>query len=171
MGSDNGHQPAAGRGLSRGVAEGDTGGLSAWLEDPLAHRALDALVRVESRLVRRLGSALERRGLSAPAFAMLVVLASAGGSLELRTVRLRLGLSKASATELAGTLAEHGLVRRERSIRDRRAVVLWLTPRGDRLVQDLFPDHARRVRDAFTVLDDDEKRELAKLCRKLDRAA
>ena len=37
-----------------------------------------------------------------------------------------------------------------------------------------FPsvDHLlRRVRDAFTSLDEQEKRELARLCRKLERAA
>ncbi len=34
---------------------------------------------------------------------------------------------------------------------------------------ELFPDHARRVRDAFVPLEADEKRELARLCRKLDR--
>jgi len=145
--------------------------LSAWLQDPLAHRALDALVRVESRLTRRLGAELERRGLSATGFSMLVVLASAGGQLGLRTLRLRLGISKANATEVSSTLAGRGLITRERSTRDRRAVLLRTTPEGEALVEQLFPAHARRVRDAFVPLDDEEKRELAKLCRKLDRAA
>jgi MarR family 2-MHQ and catechol resistance regulon transcriptional repressor len=145
--------------------------LSAWLEDPLAHRALDALVRVETRVTRRLAAEVERRGLSATGFSMLILLASAGGSLELRTVRLRLGISKANATEVAGTLAGHGLVRRQQSDRDRRALVLRLTAAGDRLLAELFPAHARRVRDTFTALDEEEKRQLAQLCRKLDRAA
>jgi len=145
--------------------------LSAWLEDPLAHRALDALVRVETRVTRRLAAEVERRGLSATGFSMLILLASAGGSLELRTVRLRLGISKANATEVASTLAEHGLLERERSDRDRRALLLHLTDSGDRLLADLFPAHARRVRDTFTALDEGEKRQLAQLCRKLDRAA
>jgi MarR family transcriptional regulator, 2-MHQ and catechol-resistance regulon repressor len=145
--------------------------LSAQLEDPLAHRALDALVRAGARVTRRLATELERRGLSATAFSMLVVLVSAGGALELRTLRLRLGISKASASEVAATLADRDLVRRERSDRDRRAVTLRATPAGRRLLDELFPGHARRVRDAFTPLDDDEKRVLARLCRKLDRAA
>lgn len=145
--------------------------LSAWLEDPLAHRALDALVRAESLLTRRLATELERRGVSATAFALLVVLMSAGGSLELRSLRLRLGLSKANATEVAATLVQRGLVRRDRSSRDRRAAMVWLTPAGEALVEELFPAHAQRVRDAFTSLDDEEKRELTKLCRKLERAA
>jgi MarR family transcriptional regulator, 2-MHQ and catechol-resistance regulon repressor len=145
--------------------------LSALLQDPLAHRALDALVRAESRVTRRLGSELERRGLSATGFSMLVVLASAGGRLELRTLRLRLGISKANATEVATTLAERGLITRERSSRDRRVVTITLTIDGELLVRELFPAHARRVQDVFTPLDDEEKRELTKLCRKLDRAA
>jgi MarR family 2-MHQ and catechol resistance regulon transcriptional repressor len=100
-----------------------------------------------------------------------VLLASARGALELRTLRVRLGLSKANATEVATTLVERGLIRRERSAFDRRAVMLRLTPGGFELVEELFPAHTRRVRDAFTSLDDDEKRELVKLCRKLERAA
>jgi MarR family transcriptional regulator, 2-MHQ and catechol-resistance regulon repressor len=145
--------------------------LSAQLQDPLAHRALDALVRAGTRLTRRLANELERRGLSATAFSMLVVLGSAGDALELRTLRLRLGISKASASEVAAALEQRGLVRRERSPRDRRVIVLRTTAAGQRLLDELFPGHARRVRDAFTPLDDEEKRALARLCRKLDRAA
>lgn len=144
--------------------------LAEWLRDPLAHRALDALVRAQTRVTRRLAPELERRGLSATAFALLVVLASAGGSLELRTLRVRLAISKASASEVAVALARRGLIRRERSPRDRRALTAWITPAGEGLLAELFPGHAVRVRDAFAQLDDDEKRELAKLCRKLERA-
>jgi len=144
--------------------------LSALLQDPLAHRALDALVRAQSRLSRRLGHDLERHGLSVTGFSILVVLESAGGSLELRTLRHRLGISKANASEVTATLAARGLVDRRRSARDGRAVTLWLTPAGERTLLDLFPAHAGRVRDAFVPLGADEKRELARLCRKLERA-
>ena len=94
--------------------------LSTWLEDPLAHRALDALVRAEMRVTRRVASELERRGLSATGFSMLVVVSSAGGSLGLRTLRIRLGLSKANATEVSTTLEQRGFLTRERAKADRR---------------------------------------------------
>ena len=126
-------------------------------------------MRAEARVTRKLASDLERRGLSATAFSMLIVMLSAGGNLELRTLRLRLGVSKANATEVLTTLDLRGLIRRERSPRDRRAVVVWITPAGEELAREIFPGHARRVRDTFTVLDDGEKRELTKLCRKLER--
>jgi MarR family 2-MHQ and catechol resistance regulon transcriptional repressor len=99
---------------------------------------------------------------------MLVVLVSAGGGpLELRVLRLRLGISKASTSEVATALSERRLVRRQRSDHDRRAVTLRATAAGERLLDELFPGHARRVRDAFTPLDDEEKRALTRLCRKL----
>lgn len=147
------------------------GDLSTLLQDPLAHRALDALVRAETRVTRRLGHDLERRGLSPTAFAMLVVVESAGGELALRALRQRLGLSKANASEVTSALEQRGLIGRETDPRDRRALRITVSLAGRTLVEDLFPGHARRVQDTFTVLDDGEKRELTRICRKLERAA
>ena len=99
---------------------------------------------------------------------MLVVIESADGELGLRALRQRLGLSKANASEVTSALEQRGLIRRETDPRDRRALNIALTSLGRALVDELFPGHARRVRDTFTVLDDGEKRELARLCRKLN---
>jgi MarR family 2-MHQ and catechol resistance regulon transcriptional repressor len=139
--------------------------------DPLAHRALEALVRAQANLTRRLAADLERIGVSATGFTMLVLLTSAGGRLELRTMRRRLGASKATATEVLDTLENRGFVSRSRLESDRRAVAVALTQSGHNLVTHAFPAHAERVREAFGVLDEAEKRQLADLCRKLDRAA
>ena len=139
--------------------------------DPLAHRALEALVRAQANLTRRLAADLERIGVSATGFTMLVLLTSAGGRLELRTMRRRLGASKATATEVLDTLENRGFVSRSRLESDRRAVAVALTQAGHSLVTHAFPAHAERVREAFGVLDETEKRQLADLCRKLDRAA
>jgi MarR family transcriptional regulator, 2-MHQ and catechol-resistance regulon repressor len=138
--------------------------------DPLAHRALEALVRAEANLTRRLAADLERIGVSATGYTMLVLLTSAGGRLELRTMRRRLGASKATATEVLDTLEKRGFIGHSRLESDRRAVSVALTEAGYNLVTHAFPAHAERVREAFGVLDETEKRQLADLCRKLDRA-
>jgi MarR family transcriptional regulator, 2-MHQ and catechol-resistance regulon repressor len=95
------------------------------------------------------------------------VLTTAGGSLELKTLRRRLGWSKANATEVTATLASRGLVIRRRVADDRRAVAIDLTAAGRDMVERLFPDHADRVTQAFGALDEGEKRSLAEICRKL----
>ena len=135
--------------------------------DPLAHHALDSLLRAEASVRRRLTADLEREGLSGSGFSVLVLLATSGGSLELRTLRHRLRTSKANATEIVGTLVARGLVVRARVKHDRRAVAVALTNRGAEVVDRLFPEHTERVEQTFAVLDEDEKRSLAAICRKL----
>jgi MarR family 2-MHQ and catechol resistance regulon transcriptional repressor len=135
--------------------------------DPLAHRALESLLRAEASVRRRLSADLEREGLSASGFSVLVVLTTAGGQLELRTLRRRLQTSKANATEVVTTLEGRGLVVRARLPHDRRAAAVSLTPLGREVVDRLFPEHTDRVRRAFAVLDESEKRSLAEICRKL----
>ena len=135
--------------------------------DPLAHRALEGLLRAESSVRRRLSSDLEREGISATGFSVLIVLATAGGELELRSLRHRLRTSKANATEIVGTLVARGYVIRARLPHDRRAAAVTLTDRGAELVDRLFPEHTARVQSAFAVLDEAEKRSLAEICRKL----
>ena len=137
------------------------------LGDPLAHRALQALLRAEAAVRRRVAAELNREGVSPAGFSVLVVLTTAGGSLELRTLRRRLGWSKANATEVTATLEARGFVYRRRDMRDRRIVVVDITPYGASLVERLFPEHSDRVTRAFGALDEGEKRSLAELCRKL----
>jgi MarR family transcriptional regulator, 2-MHQ and catechol-resistance regulon repressor len=137
------------------------------LGDPLAHRALQALLRAEAAVRRRLATELEREGVSAAGFSVLVVLTTAGGTLELKTLRRRLGWSKANATEVTATLETRGLVLRRRVPEDRRSVIVALTLEGRELVERLFPAHADRVTRAFGALDEGEKRSLTELCRKL----
>jgi MarR family transcriptional regulator, 2-MHQ and catechol-resistance regulon repressor len=142
-------------------------GMPLELGDPLAHRALQALLRAEAAVRRRVAAELNREGVSPAGFSVLVVLTTAGGSLELRTLRRRLGWSKANATEVTATLEARQCVRRHRDPADRRIVVVDLTARGRDLVERLFPDHSDRVTRAFGALDEGEKRSLAELCRKL----
>lgn len=135
--------------------------------DPLAHRALESLLRAEASVRRRLSADLDREGLSTSGFSVLVVLTTAGGELELRDLRARLRTSKANATEVVSTLESRGYVVRHRLASDRRAATVLLTERGRELVDRLFPEHTERVSSAFSMLDEDEKRSLEAICRKL----
>jgi DNA-binding MarR family transcriptional regulator len=135
--------------------------------DPLAHDALESLLLAEACVRRRLASDLEREGLSASGFSVLMVLSSNGGELELRTLRSRLRTSKANATEVVTTLETRGMVQRFRLPHDRRAASVRLTVQGRELVDRLAPEHTQRVTDAFAMLDEAEKRMLSDICRKL----
>jgi MarR family 2-MHQ and catechol resistance regulon transcriptional repressor len=85
----------------------------------------------------------------------------------MRTLRARLRMSKANASEVVSTLETRGLVTRRRLPSDRRAAAVVLQSRGRQIVDRVFPEHTRRVTDAFAVLDEEEKRSLTQICRKL----
>ena len=135
--------------------------------DPLAHRALESLLHAEATVRRSLARDLEGARVQSTGFFVLVLLSSAGGELELRALRRRMQTSKANATEVVDRLVARGLVVRRRSDADRRAALVSLTREGSELVERRFPGHSDRVRDAFAALDDEEKRSLAVICRKL----
>jgi MarR family transcriptional regulator, 2-MHQ and catechol-resistance regulon repressor len=68
---------------------------------------------------------------------------------------------------VTAALEQQGLVARRRLVNDRRAMTVGITADGAELVQRVFPTHADRVSEAFAKLDEDEKRSLASICRKL----
>ncbi len=135
--------------------------------DPLAHRVLESLLRADAALRRALFAELQREGLSASGFSVLLLLLTAGGELELRAIRQRLRTSKANLAEVIATLQARGLVTRRRLSSDRRAAVITLSESGREIVERLFPQYTGRVREVFSVLDDEEKRSLMNICRKL----
>src|SRR5258707_13945037 len=105
--------------------------------DPLAHRALDSLLRAEASVRRRLSADLEREGLSATGFSVLVILTVAGGELELRVLRAPLRTSKANATEVVTTLEGRGPVARRGLAGDVRGATGAIAGRGAELVGGL----------------------------------
>ncbi|MEA2425088.1 MAG: MarR family transcriptional regulator, and catechol-resistance regulon repressor [Thermoleophilaceae bacterium] len=124
-------------------------------------------MRAEAHVRRGVAAELQRSGLSTGAFSVLVVLTTAGGELELRTLRRRLDWSKANATEVTAALEQEGFVIRRRLASDRRTMSVEITAAGAEIVQRVFPHHADQVSRSFAALDEDEKRSLASICRKL----
>jgi DNA-binding MarR family transcriptional regulator len=107
-----------------------------------------------------------RGGLSRTAAATLAHLQRSGPA-RLTGLAVAEGVSQPSMTTLVARLAGQGLVRRAADPRDGRAVVLSLTPEGERLLArrreertarlagplaDLSPDDVRRIADALPAL-------------------
>ena len=59
----------------------------------------------------------------------------------------RLQIQHHSTVELVDRLARRGLIKRRRSESDRREVLLELTPRGDKLLQEMALRHREELRD------------------------
>jgi MarR family 2-MHQ and catechol resistance regulon transcriptional repressor len=70
-------------------------------------------------------------------------------------------------TLVLDNLEKAGLVRRERSLEDRRMVRIFLTEAGQALIEEVLPAHVNAIFTELCVLTADEQQTLGKLCRKL----
>jgi MarR family transcriptional regulator, 2-MHQ and catechol-resistance regulon repressor len=129
-----------------------------------------AIARAYKAIERGVRPHLAERGLGLREFAVLEVLHHKG-PLPLGAVRDRILVSGASTTYVVKKLEERGLVRRNPSAEDQRVVIAELTPKGRRLVSDVFPDHVARLREVMAGLSAADKRAASQLLRQLSRHA
>ena len=76
-------------------------------------------------------------------------------------------VSGGNMTVVVDNLEERSLVARVTSKEDRRSYIVKLTPKGKRLFQRIFKDHAEFVSRIAEVLSEDELVELGRLLKKL----
>lgn len=136
-------------------------------------RALDAfikLMRAASTVRARLDEHLREIGITELQLGVLEALLHLGPLCQHELGRKQL-TSRANVTLLVDRLEDRGWVRRERDAEDRRSVRVRLTEEGRRFIEEIFPRHLLRIREALDVLSLSEQEELGRLCRKLGLGA
>ena len=110
-----------------------------------------------------------RHGLDAPSFDVLAALRRAGEPYQLTpTALMRTALVTSGAiTQRLDRLAEKGLMTRERSVDDGRAVVVTLTAAGRAALDAALPDHLETERQLLEGLPVGDREQLAALLRQL----
>lgn len=128
---------------------------------------LGRVTYVASIAAHRLDVNLERHAVSRSEFDVLGALARADRPLRASEVVSTTMLSGASITKLTENLSKRGLLRRNRSSRDGRVVLLDLTDDGRRLVDEELPRRLADDEQVLAVLDADERATLTALLRKV----
>jgi MarR family transcriptional regulator, 2-MHQ and catechol-resistance regulon repressor len=82
------------------------------------------------------------------------------GPLTISEIQAKVLLASGSMTAAVDRVESMGLVVRKTTDKDRRARLLELTPKGHRLIEGAFAEHARHLEQAMSVLDAKEKRRL-----------
>jgi len=130
----------------------DVGGI-----DLDAARLVLLLHRVTNVVVYDLESTVHRpAGWSWAAFRSLFVLWLAG-PLESNRVAELTGMSRQAVSSLTKTLEQEGMIERQTSADDGRAVILVLTGRGRRRLEAAYRDHNRREAQRASALDVGER--------------
>ena len=121
------------------------------------------LLIVLARCYRALATAAERSiadlGLCLSDFMVLEALLHKG-PLTISEIQAKVLLASGSMTAAVDRVESMGLVIRKMTPKDRRARLLELTPKGRRMIERAYREHAQHLEKAMTVLNADERRSL-----------
>jgi DNA-binding MarR family transcriptional regulator len=106
----------------------------------LEHEAYLNIARTHVVLATRYVRLFRRQGISAPQYNILRILRVTGDhGLPIREIADRMTACVPDMTRLVNRLESAGFARRERSLKDRRVILIKLTPRGADFLESLEP--------------------------------
>jgi len=119
---------------------------------PEPHDLLVALLLVQSLLERRSEAFFQPFGLTSAQFNILNLLAYREGRMDQAELVDLLLVGKSSISIVLNRMVRDGLVKREEHSKDRRQVVLILTPKGRTLWRKISPRYEKGVEEVFGAL-------------------
>lgn len=134
-------------------------------------RALDVyikLLRAAESVAGRTDGPMTAAGLTPSQFGVLETLYHLGPLMVSQLADKHLK-SRNNFTVVVDNLEKQGLVRRERSSEDRRAVWVHLTDAGREKIERVIPEHAKAVAVDMEVLTAEEQEQLGVLLRRLGK--
>ena len=126
------------------------------------------LMRSVESLNNRLNRHLAEADLTVSQFGTLEVLHHLG-PLNQRAIGEKLLKSGGNITMVIDNLEKCGYVERKKDPSDRRAVLIHLTKEGETFIRNFFPKHLEKIKEEFSVLNEEEKSQLAEICKKLGK--
>ena len=124
------------------------------------------LIRASESVMSRLARHLSEAGLTQSQFGTLEALLHLGPMCQAELGRKQLR-SSGNITMVVDNLQKRGLVRRKREGDDRRYVTVHLTPKGRKLIADVFPRHLDIIVREMKVLHPAEQKQLEGYLRRI----
>ena len=124
------------------------------------------LIRVNSTFNKKNADHLKNFGITAAQYAVIECLGHLG-PMNMGELCKKMLVSGGNMTVVVDNLEKEGLVERVPSNDDRRAIVVRFTPKGKKIFDDSFGQHARYLTEIASVLTEQEQEDLARLLKKL----
>jgi MarR family transcriptional regulator, 2-MHQ and catechol-resistance regulon repressor len=122
------------------------------------------LMRAAESLNSVLNTSLSNEGLTESQFGVLETLYHLG-PMNQKNLGNKLLKSGGNITFVVDNLEKQGLVIRRRGIVDRRNFNIQLTEKGHKLIKHIFPKQLKIIVDEIGILNDNEQRELQRMCK------
>lgn len=124
------------------------------------------LMRATESINNRLNRHLAAADLTLSQFGVLEALYHLG-PLNQKSLGEKLLKSGGNITLVIDNLEKCNFVERQRDPEDRRAMLIHLTPKGKAFIKAFFPKHLKHIKEEFSVLSEKEKKDLARICKKI----
>ncbi len=135
-------------------------------KDQITLNAFIKLLRATESINSRLNAHLAEVDLTISQFGVLEAVHHLG-PLNQKTLGEKLLKSGGNITLVIDNLEKYNFVERQQDPEDRRAMLIHLTKKGQKFISSYFPEHLDHIRQEFEVLTQKEKKELARICKKL----
>jgi len=113
---------------------------------------------------------IKRYGMNRTEFGVIELLYHKG-SQPLQQIGSKVLMSSGNITYVVDKLEKKGFVQRRACTEDRRLIYADLTEAGERMIEEVFPQHAEVIRQAMGGLDEEEKKAASRLLKKLGKYA
>lgn len=128
--------------------------------------AMIKLVRAAESLVHATKDSYSRAGLTESQFGVLEALYHLG-PMSQKDIGAKILKSKGNLTMIVDNLLKMRLISRSQLPADKRYYSIRISPDGEKLIREVFPEHVKGVVKAMAVLNNEEQAQLAALCKKL----
>ncbi|MCQ6279846.1 MarR family winged helix-turn-helix transcriptional regulator [Bacillus sp. EB600] len=124
------------------------------------------LSRAYKAINEHVNKAIQANGLNPTEFAVLELLYHKG-DIPLQQIGGKILLASGSITYVVDKLEQKGLLKRIACPNDRRVTYASITDEGKQFIETIFPEHAQRIDQLMSSLDETEKVEAIRLLKKL----
>ncbi len=124
------------------------------------------LSRAYKAINEHVNKAIQQNGLNPTEFAVLELLYHKGDQ-PLQQIGGKILLASGSITYVVDKLEQKGLLRRVACPNDRRVTYAQITEEGKELIEEIFPEHAKRIDELMSSLSENEKADAIHLLKKL----
>lgn len=131
-------------------------------------QALIAILRTSSSLENMVRKDVSCNNLNLTEFSVLELLYHKGPQ-TIQTIKNKILIASSSTTYVIDQLVKKGHVAREICQEDKRVTYANITDEGSKLIEKIFPDHAKRIELSFNKLTEDELVQLKTLLRKVNQ--
>ena len=123
------------------------------------------LQRAVKKIDGKIGKDFREKGITSSQFSVLDVLYTKG---EMRICELieKVLSTSGNMTVVVKNMEQKGWLYRKSCPKDKRAFLVGLTDEGEKLFEDLLPEHRREIEETYGILSDEERRELIRILKK-----